>query len=160
MSVSELIPEHPPGSLRTTNLAEDLARGQVYLQVAVVSPQRRVYEGEAHWVTLTGIDGQFGVWPRHVAMVAALGSGPLRIGLPDHGRAEFVARGGFLSVADNVVTILVDEVVTKEEIDVEAARRGLDETVADLAHPPNDREFVRLLDRRAWFQACLQFSAR
>jgi F-type H+-transporting ATPase subunit epsilon len=137
---------------------DDLVAGQVYLDVAVVSPQRRIYEGEAHWVTLTGIDGQFGVWPRHVAMVAALGSGPLRIGLPNQQRAEFVARGGFLSVADNVVTILVDQALTKDEVDPEVARRELEEANAALQHPSSDREFIRLLDRRDWATACLKIA--
>ncbi len=159
MSVSDLMGEHPPGSMRMTNVAEELARGQVNLHVTVVGPQRQIFAGDAHWVTLPGADGQFGVWPRHVAMVAALGSGPLRIGLPDHRRAEFAVRGAFLSVANNVVTILVDQAVAKDEIVEADARRELEETNAALMHPANDEEFIQLLDRRAWCQARLKLLA-
>lgn len=158
MSVTDLMPEHPPGSIHTGSVAEDLARGQVDLQVTVVSPARELFSGSAHWVTLPGIDGQFGIWPRHVAMVSALGSGLLRVGLRDHSRVEFVVRGSFLSVADNVVTILVDLAVTKDDVDVEAARQELAETNAALEHPADEREFVRLLEFRDWCQARIKLA--
>ena len=156
MSVSEMMPEHPQGSLRTGNVAEEVVRGQVELQVTVVSPQREIYNGEAHWVTMPGLDnGLFGIWPHHVAMVAALGTGHLRIGLRDHGRVEFAVRGSFLSVAADVVTILVDRAMTKDQVDEAEARRELLECIAELAHPADDIEFVKLLERRAWCEARL-----
>lgn len=151
------VPEHPPGTLRHS-MVEDAARGQVDLHVSVVSPQRPLFEGAAHWVNLSGLDGQFGIWPGHVAMVAALGSGPIRIGRPHHEVLHLVGRGGFLSVADDVVTILVDQAVAKDEVDEVAARRELDETIAALAHPESDAEFLELLDRRAWSQARLKLA--
>ncbi len=154
------MPEHPPGALHTENIATELARGQVDLHVVIVSPERPIFEGTAHWVTLTGVDGQLGIWPRHVAMVAALGSGPLRVGLPGHDVRQYVVTGGFVSVASNTVTILVDKAVTKDEIDETQAQRDLDETVAALAHPGSDAEFAELLDRRNWSQARLSLVRR
>jgi F-type H+-transporting ATPase subunit epsilon len=158
VSVSELMPEHPPGSVHTGNVTNELARGQVNLHVNVVSPDRSIFEGEAHWVTLTGVDGQLGIWPRHVTMVAALGSGPLRIGLRDRTVTRFAARGGFVSVAANTVTILVDRALTQAEVDEAEAQRDFDETVAALAHPGSDEEFVALLDTRAWSQERLKLA--
>lgn len=152
------MPEHPSDSIHSRNIAEDLARGQIDLQITVVSPSRELFSGNAHWVTLPGINGQFGIWPRHVALVAALGSGLLRIGLHDHSRVEFVVRGSFLSVADNVVTILVDLAVTKDDVDAEAAQQELDEVNTELAHRVNDVEFAQLLERRNWCQARIKFA--
>lgn len=152
-----VVPEHPTGALRHS-MVEDAAQGQINLHVSVVSPERPLFEGAAHWVNLTGVDGQFGIWPRHVAMVAALGSGPLRIGRPEHEVLHLVVRGGFVSVADDVVTILVDKAVTKGEVDEVAARRELDETIAALGHPANDAEFRELLDLRAWSQERLKLA--
>lgn len=158
MSVTDLMPEHPPGSIRSASIAEDLARGGVDLQVTVVSPAKELFSGEAHWVTLPGVNGQFGIWPRHVAMVAALGIGVLRVGLRDHTRVEFVVRGSFLSVADNVVTILVDLALTRDEVDEAEARRELEETNDALAHQTDGFEFVRLLEFRDWCQARIKFA--
>jgi ATP synthase F1 epsilon subunit len=158
MSVADLTPEHPPGTLRTGNVAQELAHGQVNLHVSVVSPEEQIYDGEAHWVTLPGIDGQFGIWPQHVTMVAALASGPLRIGLPDRTVARFAVRGSFVSVASNVVTILVDAAMTKEEVDPAQAQADYEATVAELKHPADEREFEDLLDRRAWSQERLRLA--
>lgn len=152
------LPERPPSALQTGSVADELARGQVTLQVVVVSPEGPIFEGDAHWVTVTGVDGQFGIWPRHVSLVAALGSGPLRIGRPDRTVTEFVARRGFLSVAANTITILVDSAVTKTQVDEAEAQRDLDESVAALAHPTSDAEFAALLDTRAWSQARLHLA--
>jgi F0F1-type ATP synthase epsilon subunit len=58
-----------------------------------------------------------------------------------------------------VVTILVDQAVAKDEIVEADARRELEETVAALAHPGDDAEFIQLLDRRAWCQARLKLLA-
>jgi F-type H+-transporting ATPase subunit epsilon len=154
------VPEHPAGALRTGNVADELARGQINLQVVVVSPDRSIFAGEAHWVTVTGVDGQLGIWPRHAAIVVALGSGPLRIGQRGGQITRYAARGGFLEVSDNHVTVLVDDAIPESEAKAHEAeaQRDLEETVAELGHAHSDQEFAELLDRRAWDQARLNLA--
>ena len=154
------VPEHPAGALRSGNVADELAHGQINLAVVVVSPERTIFTGEAHWVTARGVDGQLGIWPRHAAAVIALGSGPLRIGQRGGTITRFAAHGGFLEVANNHVTILVDAAVAEAEADaaVPAATRELEETKAELVHPRSDAEFAELLDRRDWSQARLDLA--
>jgi F-type H+-transporting ATPase subunit epsilon len=123
------------------------------LSVVVVSPARQLYEGDAAWVTAPAADGQLGIRPKHAHLVAALGAGPLRIGL-DGGRvARFAVRGGFLKVGDNRVTILVDRAVTETDVNESEAQRELEETKAELQHPKTDAEFADLLEQRAWSEA-------
>lgn len=150
------LPEHPKGSLHTGNIADELARGQKNLDVVVVSPARPVFTGEAHWVTVPATDGQLGIWPRHAAIVAALGSGPLRIGQEGGKLARFAVRGGFLKVGGSKVTILVDSAVAEADVNEAEAKRELDETLAALRHPKTDEEFTELLDRRAWCESRLK----
>ncbi len=158
-SVADMIPEHPDDGEYHGNIAKDLATGQVDLEVHLVSPERLIYEGPAHWVTAPGADGSFGVWPRHASMVAALTSGKLRMGLPGRERVEHIVRGAFLSVKANVVTILVDHVLTSpEEIDVEAVRQELAETLEALSQRMDEPEYVQLMDRRDWCQFRLRYA--
>src|SRR6266511_2628315 len=108
------------------------------LEVVVVSPARPIFEGQAKFVTAPAWDrvgggpslygtapqgqltvGQLGILPRHAPLVAALGSGVLRIGTEDGKVARFAVRGGFLKVGDDRVTILVDRAMT--EVDVNEA---------------------------------------
>lgn len=159
--VSELMPEHPNDGEYHGNVADDLATGDVRLRVSVVSPEREVFSGRANWITAPGADGSFGVWPRHVSMVSALSSGIMRIGLVDREKLEYLVRGAFLSVNANIVTVLIDKAVTSpDEIDVDAVKAELAETVEALKTKVDDVEYLQLLDHREWCQAQLRFVAR
>jgi F-type H+-transporting ATPase subunit epsilon len=150
--------EHPKGAIRTGNIADELARPPGHLEVVVVSPSRPIFEGDAHWVTVPALDGQLGIWPRHAAIVAALGSGLLRIGQEGGKVARFAVRGGFLKVGGTKVTILVDSAVAEADVNAAEAKRELNETLAALRHPKTDEEFTELLDRRAWCEARLKLA--
>jgi len=154
--MSSELPEHPKGALRDGNIADELARGPRHLHVVVVSPAQPIFTGDVHWVTVPAWDGQLGIWPGHAAIVAALGSGLLRIGQGAGKVARFAVRGGFLKVGEGRVTILVDSAVAEADVDTAEARRELDETVAALRHPKTDEEFEELLDRRAWSESRLK----
>ena len=149
------------------------------LSVVVVSPARPIYEGDAAWVTAPAWDrvgersrlygddepgrlvvGQLGIWPRHAPLVAALGSGILRIGL-DAGRvASFAVSGGFLKVGDDRVTILVDRAVSEADVNEAEARNELEQTLAELQHPESDEQFTELLDRRTWSEARIKLASK
>jgi F-type H+-transporting ATPase subunit epsilon len=128
------------------------------LQVVVVSPASQLYEGEAQWVTVPGADGQLGIRPMHADLVAALGAGPLRIGLPGGQVTRYAVKGGFLKVGNNRVTILVDRAVTEANVNANEAQRELEETKAELQHPRTDEEFAALLEQRAWSEARIKLA--
>jgi F-type H+-transporting ATPase subunit epsilon len=151
--------EHPKGALRTGSIADELARPPGILEVVVVSPARPIFRGDAKWVTVAAWDGQLGIWPRHTAIVAALGSGLLRIGQEAGKVARFAIRGGFLKVGGSRVTILADSAVAEAEANEAEAKRELDETLGALRHPKTDEEFTELLDRRAWCESRLRLAS-
>jgi F-type H+-transporting ATPase subunit epsilon len=78
------------------------------LTVAVISPERTVFEGGADMVVAPAWDGELGVLRGHAPLLALLGDGTLRI---KDGAQEksFHVRGGFLQVVDDVVTVLSEE---------------------------------------------------
>ena len=148
------------------------------LEVTVVSPARPIFDGEAKFVTAPAWDrvgggrslygtsqerltvGQLGIFPRHAPLVAALGSGVLRIGLEGGTVARFAVSGGFLKVGDNRVTILVDRALTEVEVNAGEAQRELEETLAELQHPKTDAEFADLLERRAWSETRIKMGRK
>ena len=140
--------EHSPGP----------SGGHGNLEVVVVSPARPIFEGEAKFVTAPGVEGQLGILPRHAPIVAALGSGLLRIGTEDGKVVRFAVRGGFLKVGGPKVTILVDHAVAEAQINTAEAQAELEETKAELQHPGSDEEFAELLDRRAWSESRLKLA--
>lgn len=156
-----MLPEHPDPGAYHADIEDDLAEGGGNLLVRVVSPQREVYAGRANWIVAPGAAGSFGVWPRHVSMVATLTSGMLRVGLPDHEKLEWVVRGSFLSVKANVVTVLIDEAITSPgDIDLDAVRGELDELTARLREALDERAYADALEQREWCRERIRFVER
>jgi F-type H+-transporting ATPase subunit epsilon len=75
------------------------------LTVAIISPEATVYEGEADMVVVPAWDGEVGVLRGHAPMLVLLGSGVMRI-TREGAMQRFRIAGGFMQVADDVVTVL------------------------------------------------------
>jgi F-type H+-transporting ATPase subunit epsilon len=75
------------------------------LRVSVISPEKTLFEGEADQVVVPAWDGQLGVLQGHAPMLVLLGEGELRI-TQSGSDQRFQIKGGFLQVADDVVTVL------------------------------------------------------
>jgi F-type H+-transporting ATPase subunit epsilon len=78
---------------------------QSRLSVAVITPGATVYEGEADLVVVPAWDGEVGFLRDHAPMMALLGDGVMRVTLEGRETRIHVA-GGFVQVADNVVSVL------------------------------------------------------
>ncbi len=75
------------------------------LSVSVLSPEQTVFEGEATHVVVPALDGLLGILRGHAPLMAILGEGILRV--ENAGTTQsFRISGGFLQVADDVVTVL------------------------------------------------------
>ena len=90
-------------------------------KVNIVTPDGPVLEEEAQMVIATTEAGEIGVLPGHIAMVAPLQIGGLRIKKDD--KTEVVAvNGGFMEVRPDVVTILAQSAETAATIDLARAK--------------------------------------
>lgn len=92
------------------------------LYVEIVTPDRRVFQGDAQGVRAPGSEGSFEVRYNHAPMIAALATGPLVITTPAGEKIAFAASGGFLEVLHNTVTVLAETAEPATDIDVERAR--------------------------------------
>ncbi|TFC82549.1 F0F1 ATP synthase subunit epsilon [Cryobacterium sinapicolor] len=76
------------------------------LKVSVVAADHEVWSGEASMVVARTVEGQIGILPGHEPMLAILASGEVRVTLSGGEKIVAEAADGFLSVANNVVTIV------------------------------------------------------
>jgi F-type H+-transporting ATPase subunit epsilon len=97
------------------------------LDVALVSPERILFTGEADMVICRTTDGEIAFLTGHAPLVGALGIGTVRIKLSDGEEIKAAVHGGFVEVRDNRVSILSDVAELPDQIDVERARRARDE---------------------------------
>ena len=95
------------------------------LKLEVVTPEGTVYSEDVEMVTLPGIAGQMGIYPRHVPLISQMVPGEMIV--RKDGRDSFVATGaGLIEVTANRVSILTDLAVPADRIDeakAEEARR-------------------------------------
>jgi F-type H+-transporting ATPase subunit epsilon len=103
----------------------------VGLEVHVVTPEREVWTGRATEVIARGVEGDVGILAGHAPLLIRLAVGPLQVLREDGDRLRAVVDGGFLHVSTEEGSTRVDVLATTaqlaEEIDVEAARRRLEE---------------------------------
>ncbi|MEN9324489.1 MAG: hypothetical protein RL414_243 [Actinomycetota bacterium] len=76
------------------------------LTVEVVSPDKRVWSGEATMVSARTLEGDIGILPNHAPVLGVLVDGTVSIKSADGNTVEFVINGGFLSVSNNRVSVL------------------------------------------------------
>ena len=77
------------------------------LKVAVISPERMLFEGTVDSVVAPAYDGEVGILPGHAPMMTLLGKGTLRLG-PDGASGRFRVEGGFLQVVDDAVRVVTE----------------------------------------------------
>ena len=94
----------------------------------LVSPAKLIFEGEAELVIAVTTEGEEGILPRHAPFLAALKPGVLRANIVENGsprRLEMATGEGFMQALPDRVTVLVDQAVTFEEVDVAQSRAEL-----------------------------------
>lgn len=79
------------------------------IPVELVSPDRRLWSGEASFVFARTLSGEIGILPLHIPLMAQLvDRGSVRIDAADGQRHWFSVDGGFLSVSEDGVTVLAE----------------------------------------------------
>lgn len=111
-------------------------------QLDVVTAERSVFSETVDAVVAPGVEGEFGVLPRHEAFLTALDYGELRIS--QGGRETLLAvGGGFLEVRQDRVIVLADSAERSEEIDLARAEAARQRAKERLALAPTEVDLVR-----------------
>jgi F-type H+-transporting ATPase subunit epsilon len=99
----------------------------------IVTPERKVFSGNAELAIFPGADGEFGIMPHHAAMVSVLNPGEIKINIEQKAQ-YFAISGGFLEVRDNCVTVVADTAEPAAEIDIQRARHSKETAESALQH--------------------------
>jgi F-type H+-transporting ATPase subunit epsilon len=116
------------------------------LQVELVAADRTVWSGQATMVVAKTADGDIGVLRNHMPVLSLLVDGVVEIVPVDGERMYAAVDGGFLSVANNRVSILSQFAALSHEIDVAAARAELEsaQSAGDVGEERAKRAEVRI----------------
>jgi len=107
----------------------------------LITPTKVVFDGDAELVIAVTTEGEEGILPSHAPFLAALRPGVLRANVITGGkseRLELATREGFMQALPDRVTVLVDEALRFDDIDVAKARDELadatDQATIDFAN--------------------------
>ena len=113
-------------------------------RVALVVPDRELWSGEARTVIAKTTEGDIGVLTGHSPVFGVLAEGSLvEILSDDADPVRAAVSGGFLSVADDRVSILAAQARLAQEVDREEARRELDAALSEPGAGPEDSPAVK-----------------
>jgi len=100
----------------------------VTLQVAVVAPEGEIWTGAARQIIAKTLDGDIGILTGHTPVLGVLAEGSLVRIFPEDASGEIVAAigGGFLSVADDRVSVLARQALLAQDVDRATAQSALD----------------------------------
>jgi len=126
------------------------------MHVALVVPDRELWSGEAGTVIAKTTEGDIGVLTGHAPVFGILAEGSLVEIITDSERVRAAVSGGFLSVANDKVSILAAHAQLGDEIDAESARRELESSLSEAgagSEEPADAKYARALLRASGGQA-------
>jgi F-type H+-transporting ATPase subunit epsilon len=113
------------------------------LNCIVVTPEKTAVEAKADFIVLPLYDGEIGIAPGRAPMIGRLGFGEMRIKTADK-VTRYYLDGGFVQVANNIVSILTNRALLATDVDAAAAHKQLD---ASMTLPINTDELEEIRDR-------------
>ena len=113
------------------------------LRVELVVPDRELWSGQASTVIAKTSEGDIGVLTGHSPVFGILTEGSVAEIVTDETRVRAAVSGGFLSVADDRVSILAAQAELAGEINVEQTRQELAAALAEAIPGADDSPAVR-----------------
>jgi len=76
--------------------------------VEIITPDKKLFSGEAKSVKLPGTDGSFGVLKNHAPIISSLKKGVVKVTDEKQVVQDFEIKGGIVEVLKNKVVVLAE----------------------------------------------------
>ena len=119
------------------------------MQVELVAADRLVWSGEASMVIARTTEGDVGILPNHAPLLSLMVDGIVDVTTIDGETWIAAVDAGFLSVANNRISVLAEHAEMSHDIDLEKARADLER--AQSAGEDDDEATAAA--ERAWAEA-------
>jgi F-type H+-transporting ATPase subunit epsilon len=109
------------------------------LKLEIVTPEAKVFSEDVEMVSLTGIEGEMGVYPEHMPLMTQLVAG--EITARKNGENIYLAVGdGFVQITGQRVAVLTDMAIKADDIDENKAEEARRQAESRLAQKLSDEE--------------------
>lgn len=106
----------------------------------VVSPEKLLFSQEVEMAVIPGEVGDFAVLPKHEAFISTLRPGMVEIFEKEKPKEYIFVDGGFAEVSDDVCTVLSEEVVFAEHIDIDELEQFIQDTHENIQMARTEEE--------------------
>lgn len=117
------------------------------IQFELVSPEEKLISEPVKMATIPGEEGMFGVLAGHASLVASLKPGVVTLTLENGENRKIFITGGFADVTGTLCTILAEEAVNVNDIDVAALEQDLRNLGEDLSMAAEAADKARIQKR-------------
>ena len=114
------------------------------IQCIVVTPEVTALDAQAEFVVVPLFDVVLGIATGHIPLIGRLGFGELRLRMAGGRSERYYVDGGFVQVANNVVTVLTGRIVPADKLSLETSQQQLQAAQKRTASTP---ELLELRDR-------------
>ena len=111
-------------------------------KVSIITPERTFYEGEAVMVEFNTVEGQIGVYPKHIPLTTVIAPGICTIHEAESEKKAAV-HAGLAEVLPDKVTLLAEIAEWPDEIDLERARSAEDRARERIANKAENIDLLR-----------------
>jgi F-type H+-transporting ATPase subunit epsilon len=109
------------------------------LKLEIVTPEAKIFSEDVEMVSLSGIDGDMGIYPDHMPLMTQLVAGEV-IARKNFADISLAVGDGFVQVTKDRVAILTDMAIKAEDIDEAKATEAIQRAEARLAQKLSDEE--------------------
>lgn len=114
------------------------------LHFKIVTPEKEIFNDEVDMVTVTTPDGEIGILPNHVNLMAQVIPGELRIKVGE--KVTTMATGaGILQMINNTLIVATDLAEKAEDIDEHVVEEAKKRAQAALEQTLSDEEYATAL---------------
>lgn len=115
----------------------------------LLTPNGSEFDGEIIGLKVPGTNGNFEMLYDHAPIISTLTYGRVEVRTNDGKTTVFAVSGGFVEMNDNSVTLLAEEAIEAEKIDVGKAKEELEKAKKALKDKLDNRETVENAVKRA-----------
>lgn len=78
------------------------------MKLEIITPDKKLYEGNVKSAVFPGSEGSFGVLSNHAPMIATLKAGTIEVTEDSNTKQSFKVKGGVIEVLKNNVIVLAE----------------------------------------------------
>jgi F-type H+-transporting ATPase subunit epsilon len=129
------------------------------LTLEIVTPEARVYADTVDTVVIPTLQGEIGILPGHLPLLAQVEHGELRV-TKGTITTSLAVGGGFVQITGDKISVLAEHAISEEKIDekvVETALQRAEQAIKEAKNiDPNEFEYLQELVRFSGTQLALK----